>query len=309
MRYWVGVTDPRWFEFQATREFDELNFWQPSAKAPFTALDAGTPFLFKLKRPYNHIAGGGYFVKFSSLPLSLAWDAFGEKNGATSLEELERMIRPLLRDPQSWSLEIGCTVLTQPFFFKEADWIPAPEEWSSNIVRGKTFDTSDPSGKELWDAVVDRLVQRRISEPALTEGAPDDAQRYSEPFLSRSRLGQGAFRVLVTEAYKRRCAITGESTLPVLEAAHIKPFAQQGPNQTSNGLLLRSDFHKLFDLGLVTITTDHRIRVSKQIRDHWFNGKAYYRLDDRQRAVLPDDVRDRPAEQHLHWHSTVHFRG
>jgi putative restriction endonuclease len=37
------------------------------------------------------------------------------------------------------------------------------------------------------------------------------------------RLGQGAFRLLVTDAYQRRCAVTGERTLPVLDAAHIRP--------------------------------------------------------------------------------------
>src|SRR5215207_4098956 len=73
MRLWVGVTDPAWFAFLSRADVDEVNFWQPSATAPFVGLEMGAPFLFKLKRPYNHIAGGGTFVKFSTLPLSLAW--------------------------------------------------------------------------------------------------------------------------------------------------------------------------------------------------------------------------------------------
>jgi putative restriction endonuclease len=73
VKLWVGVTDPDWFAFLSRADVDEVNFWQPSARAPFVGLEMGTPFLFKLKRPYNHIAGGGTFVKFSTLPLSLAW--------------------------------------------------------------------------------------------------------------------------------------------------------------------------------------------------------------------------------------------
>ena len=76
MRYWLGVTDNRWFEYLSYQGVDEVNFWQPSGRAPFVGLEPGSPFLFKLKRPFNHVAGGGFFVKFSVLPLSLAWDTF-----------------------------------------------------------------------------------------------------------------------------------------------------------------------------------------------------------------------------------------
>lgn len=70
MQYWVGVTDNGWFDFLSREAPDEVNFWQPSGKPPFTQLAPGAPFLFKLKRPYNHIAGGGFFVKFSALPIA-----------------------------------------------------------------------------------------------------------------------------------------------------------------------------------------------------------------------------------------------
>ncbi|WP_162470581.1 HNH endonuclease [Desulfosporosinus orientis] len=65
---------------------------------------------------------------------------------------------------------------------------------------------------------------------------------------------------MVTEAYYRRCAITGEKTLPVLEAAHIKPYSLEGSHETNNGLLLRKDLHTLFDRGYITITEDCHMR-------------------------------------------------
>ena len=82
MKFWVGVTDNRWFRFLRGKGFDEVNFWQPSAKPMFVNIEPGTPFFFKLKKPLNHIGGYGTFVSFVRLPLSLAWDTFGEKNGA-----------------------------------------------------------------------------------------------------------------------------------------------------------------------------------------------------------------------------------
>jgi hypothetical protein len=55
------------------------------------------------------------------------------------------------------------------------------------------------------------------------------------------RLDQEAFRILVTDNYHRMCAVTRERTLPALEAAHIRPFAEGGEHEASNGVLLRRD--------------------------------------------------------------------
>ena len=59
-------------------------------------------------------------------------------------------------------------------------------------------------------------------------------------------------------------------------------------HEISNGLLLRSDFHKLFDIGLVTVTPTYRIEVGSRIKEEWFNGKSYYRLHGKTLATLPD---------------------
>jgi putative restriction endonuclease len=308
MKVWVGVTDNKWFEFLSRIEptVDEVNFWQPSGTAPFSNLPAGTPFLFKLKKPYNHIAGGGYFVKFVALPLQLAWDAFGPKNGAASLRDLDALIRPLLHDRQVTTYNIGCTVLTSPFFLPRESWIDAPDDWSTNIVRGKTYDTEERIGASLWR---DIGSGRKADSNVYRIEEMDRPAQYGSPFLTSARLGQGTFRVLVTEAYKRRCAITGESILPVLEAAHIRPFSQGGLNNPCNGLLLRSDFHKLFDTGLVTVTPDLHIEVSPRIREEWFNGKSYYRVHGHKVAVLPDSPTDRPREDLLRWHNDNVYAG
>jgi len=113
--------------------------------------------------------------------------------------------------------------------------------------------------------------------------------------------------VLVTDAYERRCAVTAERTLPVLEAAHIKPYAQSGAHEIDNGLLLRADLHTLFDRGYVTVTPDMRFRVSSRIREEFQNGRDYYALDGRE--VRPPGRRFAPpAREYLQWHSEAVFR-
>ena len=101
--------------------------------------------------------------------------------------------------------------------------------------------------------------------------------------------------------------MTGEHSLPVLEAAHIRPFALSGPHETRNGLLLRSDLHKPCDHGYVAVTPDYRVEVSKRLREEYQNGKSYYPLHGSQ-LILPSQVKDQPDPQLLQWHFNEVFR-
>jgi putative restriction endonuclease len=312
MRFWVGTTDNDWFDHLSKHvpPVDEVNFWQPSGKPLFKHMPEGTPFLFKLKAPLNCIAGGGYYVRNSALPLSLAWATFEQKNGTASRFEFERRLRRLHRLAEARDPSILCNVLAQPFFWPREQWIHDPVGWSPNIVRGKAYDTAETEGAALWQQVESRIQGRTL--PAMSDlvaAETDDGPRYGAPTVHRPRLGQGAFRVSVTEAYQRRCAMTGENTLLVLEAAHIKPYAEDGPHAVSNGLLLRSDFHKLFDAGLVTVTPELTVEVSPQIKEQYFNGKAYYRLHGQRLSVVPEQADMRPDPALLRWHNEKKFVG
>lgn len=301
----VAVTDDDWFEMLRTRpDLSEVNFWAPSA-ATFRALRPGELFLFKLHSPRNSIVGGGVFAYSNVMPCSLAWSAFGAANGAVTLQEMRGRIAKYRRSDGASDrsdFSIGCRILTQPFFLAEQDWISLPSSWSPNIVSFKTFNTADEEGRALWEAVNERL---RRSSAVVSDV---DVARYGEPQLVRPRLGQGTFRVLVTDIYRRRCAITGERTLPALEAAHIRPYSEGGAHEASNGVLLRRDIHSLFGAGYVTIAPDLRFNVSRRIREEFENGKHYYALDG-QPVAVPDDMTQQPDRAALSWHNDNCFRG
>src|SRR5437879_8256493 len=89
--------------------------------------------------------------------------------------------------------------------------------------------------------------------------------------LRTLREGQGAFRVRVLDAYGRRCSVTGERSLPVLDAAHIQEYLGPESNHVQNGLSLRTDIHRLYDEGYVTITPEFRFEVSKRLREEFEN--------------------------------------
>jgi putative restriction endonuclease len=219
----VAVTDYDWFQaLRAREDWPEVNFWAPSG-ANFRALEAGELFLFKLHSHRNYIVGGGVFAQAMTLPCSLAWEAFGETNGAANLTEMRARIMRY-RDVDAsdrTDFQIGCRILTQAFFKREDEWLPVPDSWSKNIVAFKTYSTDSEDGQRLWE-----WAHGAITDPI--SGFAETSPRFGEPTLIRPRLGQGAFRIAVTDAYQRRCAVTGERTLPALDAAHIRPYGEGG---------------------------------------------------------------------------------
>lgn len=302
MKAFVGVTDNEWFAFLAKLPgIDEVNFWQPGGGHRFKSLNPGEPFFFKLHHPYNFIAGGGFFAHSTILPIGLAWETFREKNGAGSFQEMRRLIeRRRHSHLPIGDYQIGCILLEKPFFFERKEWIPSPKDWSPNIVQGKRYDLTTDIGKKLWDEVQLRLQARIELKPELE--ILERAAGYGSPLTILPRLGQGSFRILVTDAYRRRCAITQERTLPALEAGHIKPFSDSGPHRVDNGILLRSDIHKLFDQGYVTISSDYHFEVSRRIREEFENGKDYYALHGRS-LYLPMKKEFHPAPKFIAWHN------
>lgn len=219
MKLWVGVTDKDWYEYLLSRAPDEVNFWQPSGSRNFRVLQPGEPFLFKLHSPDNFIVGGGHFVRYSALPASLAWEAFGEKNGVVSHEELLERIRRY-REHDLVDPVIGCNILAEPFFFAREDWIRVPRTWAANIVQGKTY----------------------------------------------------------------------------------------GPHLVSNGILFRSDIHKLFDLGYVTVTPELRLEVSSRLREEWENGREYYAHHGKELGFRPTEAANLPSREFLVWHNENRFK-
>lgn len=298
----VAVTDNRWAAFLRDRPWlEEINFWSPG-EGGFRALRPGELFLFKLHAPEDVIVGGGVFAYATRMPCSLAWSAFGEGNGAGSELELRRTIARHRREsgpPRDFT--IGCRILANPFFFDPDRPLPLPRDWSRNIVSFKTYDTSEAEGLRLWEGVAERLAAAKASRD-------DPLPRYGTPALVPPRLGQGAFRVRIVDLYGRRCAITGERTLPALEAAHIRPYALGGSHDLRNGLLLRRDIHALFDTGYVTVTPDLRFRVSGRIREEYENGHEYYALNDHPVAP-PRETAFAPDREALRWHGENVFLG
>lgn len=307
MRFWIGLTDRRWFEFLAAQApLDEVNFWTPSGRKPVELI--GAPFLFKLHAgDGGEIVGGGYYDYFTRLPARMVWDAYGIKNGAPDFETMARQLKRYRTTFDVDADSIGCLALTGPFFFPPDLWIDPPSDWPGSVQTGKTYDSVIGPAAAVWELVQLALRSQPMTSATGVRESLAPSERYGSPILIAPRLGQGTFRAKVIDGYERRCAVTNERTLPVLQASHIKPYSQSGPHAPENGLLLRSDLHTLFDRGYITVTTDRTVLVSRRIRDEFENGRDYYALNGQQirhpaRGFPP------PSLAYLEWHADTVFK-
>ena len=306
MKGLIAPTDFDWFrKLSSIKNLDEVNFWQPAGHRPLKSLSPGDPFFFKLKKPHDAIGGFGTFVRTCASPALFAWDAFGEKNGVGSYEELlnrcityrkKLKMAPLEpgQDP-----EIGCVMIVQPVFFKESEWIPQPRDWKPNTITPTYYDLTKGEGERIWEECLRRGVAFQDLE--------SESARFGTPRLVEPRLGQGSFRISVIDAYGAACSITEEHSLPALEAAHIRPYSAGGPHSVRNGLLFRADVHKLFDAGYVTVTPDAVFHVSPRLRKDWSNGRSYYPLDGK-KMTMPRIKADCPDLELLKWHNDHVFK-
>ncbi|MDK4717764.1 HNH endonuclease [Rhizobium sp. CNPSo 3968] len=152
----------------------------------------------------------------------------------------------------------------------------------------------------------------------LTNGFADTAQA---PFIfeqERDRVMQltsrairnRLFRRLVLQAYDKRCAITGLKLIngggrAEVDAAHIRPVEANGPDVLSNGIALSGTAHWMFDRGLISLSDDLDILISRQANDpESIRGL----ISKTGRAIVPLRVSARPHPHFLRWHRENCFK-
>jgi putative restriction endonuclease len=309
----IAITDEGWYRLLATRpDVTELNFWTPSARRAFRA-PRFSPFIFKLRAPQNAICGFAFFAQYSTLPDWLAWELFEFGNGCSSFEEMRARItsiRTRIRyDERTGSDVIGCIQLVSPTFFPQGKWIPQPADWHPRTQTHVKYDLAAGEGRRVWEACLALATSAPLLAPlGRVPFVGEDRPRYGDPRLGQPRLGQATFRIAVLDAYGRACAVTGEHSLPALEASHIRSYSKDGPHEIRNGLLLRADLHRLFDTGYITVNRDLTLEVGERLRDDYQNGKTYYPLRGA-RLRIPASEADCPDREFLEWHSQHVFRG
>jgi hypothetical protein len=116
-----------------------------------------------------------------------------------------------------------------------------------------------------------------------------------------ARRGQDAFRRALVRRYGMICAVTGPAPAEVLEAAHLRPFADTERHRVEEGLLLRADIHRLFDNGLLAISPTLQVSIAPSLRGY----TAYNTLQGSRLHLTTEDVVDRDAIEEHHAATTA----
>src|SRR5215217_3449255 len=295
----IAPTDLDWFELLSGEPpASEINFWTPTPWN-ISRLEQGDRFYFLLKAPLRKIGGYGNFRYYENMSAREAWDRFGKGNGVVDLVELiartsKYADRHSTKFVPTENPEIGCIILDRPVFFEERKFFEPGEHgkpFPRQVVRLKYFD-------EDFDEDSVGGVRPSVDDPKPFQPVNEKGSSYKSRRV-RDRVGQAVFRHKVLAAYGYRCCVTGESSLEVLDAAHIQPYVNSKSNHIQNGLAFRTDLHKLFDAGLVTIDDDYRLVVSNRLKSRDY--AAYHGREVRG----PDKAAHRPSIEALEVHGTT----
>lgn len=157
----------------------------------------------------------------------------------------------------------------------------------SKTIRAKSL-------AEDFERVWGNLTPRVDAEDARTSRAEppealNDELRRKRQVSVLVRKGQPAFRKRLLHVYEGKCAISGVDVEAVLDAAHIDGYARSGVNTSTNGVLLRSDLHDLFDAGLLIVDPESlTISIDNSLNGSYYQQFHGKKLRDRTDGKKPD---------------------
>jgi putative restriction endonuclease len=188
-------------------------------------------------------------------------------------------------------------------------------------ISGRAQSAVRPLSAEDFNRIVwrglndDTMPLSRDHEPMLgvaEDRAPfgDEQPRDRVQQLSSRIVRDRVFRQVILRAYDSRCAITGLKLIngggrAEVEAAHIRPVAENGPDIVSNGIALSGTFHWMFDRGLISLGDDLAVLLSRQLNDP----EGVRALMNRSgHALAPSHPMERPHPAYLRWHRDHCFK-
>lgn len=178
------------------------------------------------------------------------------------------------------------------------------------------------SGSDFYRIIEKGLAEEASFLPRVGEVEPPSVvQEKRAPFLfeqDRERVlaltsrpvRDRVFRRVVLRAYDERCAITGLKLIngggrAEVEAAHIRPVEASGPDTVQNGLALSGTAHWMFDRGLISLSDDLEVLVSRQVNDQ---ESVRGVINKTGHAIAPVRTTDRPHPHFLAWHREHCFK-
>lgn len=178
----------------------------------------------------------------------------------------------------------------------------SPTDFSSIVERGLGHDDA------ILPRTGDVTDQSEFAEAQTPYELPAPRRRIDQ--ITNRAIRDRNFRKTVLRAYEERCAITGLRLIngggrAEVEAAHIRAVEHNGPDIVSNGIALSGTAHWMFDRGLVGLSDDLDILVSRQANDQ---DAIRSMINDSGKLIAPDRLAERPRVEFVQWHRDECFK-
>lgn len=187
--------------------------------------------------------------------------------------------------------------------------------------KGKSAASS--SDKEIWNeyfgkweelaldssAILSNFQNKPIDEILELETGFEFIEGREKERLVKTRVNQSDFRQRILASYNEKCSITGISIRSLLVASHIIPWSKNTQERLNpkNGICLNNIHDKAFDKGLITVTTDFKVKLSDSILKNRndYNIQKYFIEYENQPIILPE--RFIPSVEFLEYHNLKIF--
>ncbi len=240
-------------------------------------------------------------------------------------------VQEIIADPRNMDMYLA--VIAPGSYLDFGDPVPFRDQ-GGVVERGLLNDQGNVSGRAqsavrpISDMDFDRIISRGLVNesgvlPRLgTQPEVDGfADAHQVPFghipvrerviqLTNRTVRDRNFRRTVLRAYGERCAITGLRLIngggrAEVEAAHIRPVGHDGPDIVSNGIALSGTAHWMFDRGLVGLSDDLEVLVSRQTNDI---DTVAGMINDTGHLLSPQRLSERPRREFVAWHREHCFK-
>ncbi|WP_420378766.1 HNH endonuclease [Gilvibacter sp.] len=121
------------------------------------------------------------------------------------------------------------------------------------IYHHNETEDNDPTGLDDFS----ESIYEEVNDHDFEDDSIQDSEYTTDPLIQvKIRRGQPRFRKALMHLYSSTCILSSCKITPLLEAAHIMPHHKGANYSMSNGILMRSDLHTLFDSDLLAINPD-----------------------------------------------------
>ena len=229
------------------------------------------------------------------------------KNSSSKHKDIIKYAKIIGRSPSALNMKIGNFGRLDPQLRKRG---------ISGLSHGSKLE------KEIWDEfqsnwgdlaykseeIIAKLQNKKIENTIDPENLP---QGIEQKRTIKSRVNQNFFRSMILASYDNQCCITGLPVSDLLVASHIIPWHKNKEHRINprNGLCLNALHDKAFDRGLITVSTEHKVIVSKHFEEFSSNNfiKDYFNKFHNKVIYKPDKFS--PKKEFLEYHNKEIFRG